>query len=351
MKILTIIGARPQFIKAAAVSRVIQNSTGIQEIIVNTGQHYDNNMSTIFFDELNIPKPNYNLNVGSASHAYQTASMMQKIEDLLLETKPDMVLVYGDTNSTFAGSVTSSKLHIPIAHVEAGLRSFNKKMPEEINRIVTDHISDILFAPTLNAMELLAKEGLTNKSFFVGDVMYDSVNYYKQRLANIKLSTSIPSEYYLATIHRAENTDDPNKLVEIFHAFSQLDLPVVLPTHPRTVKFLKKYAIEPLNVKLIDPVGYLEMLKLVSKSNKVLTDSGGLQKEAFFLKKQCITLREETEWVETLENNWNQIVGNITAQNILSAIRNKVLSEIQEDYFGNGNSAQLIVEHILNYKF
>lgn len=351
IKVVTIIGARPQIIKAAVINRAIKKSfkNDIQEVIVHTGQHYDKNMSEVFFEELGIPQPDYNLNVGSASHAYQTALMMQKLENLLIVIKPDIVLVYGDTNSTLAGSVTSAKLHIPIAHVEAGLRSFNKKMPEEINRIVTDHTSDILFAPTMNAMGLLAKEGLAEKSFFVGDVMYDSVNYYKARLNEIKLSESIPSEYYLATIHRAENTDDPQRLNEIFSAFSALDYPVVLPAHPRTLKFLIQYGIKKKNIALIEPVGYLEMLKLVLHSKKVLTDSGGLQKEAFFLKKQCITLREETEWVETLENKWNQVVGSINKVNILAAIDCNVLSSTQKDYFGDGKSAELIIEHILNF--
>lgn len=349
MKIVTIIGARPQFIKAATVTRAIKKSSNIKEIIVHTGQHYDDNMSTIFFDELNIPKPDYNLNVGSASHAYQTALMMQKLEDLLIVTKPDLVLVYGDTNSTLAGSVTAAKLHIPIAHVEAGLRSFNKKMPEEINRIVTDHIADLLFAPTQNALDLLKKEGLEAKSYFVGDVMLDSVIYYKEQLRTHKNLPDLPDNFYLATVHRAENTDQKHILKEIFEAFAELDLPIIIPAHPRTIKFLNRYKIIPENVKIIEPIGYLDMLNLISKSNKVLTDSGGLQKEAYFLKKQCITLREETEWVETLEENWNQVIGKITKERISKAVYSEVESKNQKEFFGKGNSAEIIVEHLLKF--
>jgi UDP-GlcNAc3NAcA epimerase len=301
MKILHIIGARPQFIKVGIVDKRMQDVENIKSIILHTGQHYDDNMSQIFFDELEISRPNYNLNVGSGNHGKQTAEMLSGIEEVLLKEKPDWVLVYGDTNSTVAGSLAASKLHIKTAHIEAGLRSFNRLMPEEINRIATDHISDILFAPTKTAMNLLNNEGLNDKSIFSGDVMFDSILFY-EKLAEekIKLHDIIDlQDYYLATIHRQENTNDLKKLQNIFTAFSQLPYPVILPLHPRTRNYLSELKYSD-NIKIINPVSYLEMITLLKNSNKVLTDSGGLQKEAYFLKKQCLTLRDETEWVETL---------------------------------------------------
>ncbi|HEX2934111.1 MAG TPA: UDP-N-acetylglucosamine 2-epimerase (non-hydrolyzing) [Bacteroidales bacterium] len=351
MKIVTIVGARPQFIKAATLSRVIKNVDEISEIIVHTGQHYDPSMSDVFFKELNIPQPDINLEVGSGSHAKQTAKMLEGIEEVLLQHKPDCVVVYGDTNSTIAGALAASKLHIPIVHVEAGLRSFNRAMPEEINRIATDHISDCLFAPTQNAMELLEKEGLAHRSVFSGDVMFDSILYYKEiARKKHKLSDIVdaqPGQYYLATVHRQENTDNIRNLQSIFLAFSELDLPVIIPLHPRTLKVMDEISYRS-NVKVISPVGYLEMITLLANSCKVLTDSGGLQKEAYFMQKPCITLREETEWIETLEGNWNFIV---------STNREKILEKInvndfapQKEAFGNGKAAELIVEHLLkNY--
>ena len=348
MKIINIIGARPQFIKVGIVNKALKENSKFDSLIIHTGQHYDENMSKIFFDELEISRPDYNLNVGSGSHGKQTAAMLSGIEEVLIKEKPDWVLVYGDTNSTIAGSLAASKLHIKIAHVEAGLRSFNRLMPEEINRIATDHISDLLFAPTENAMNLLAKEGLLDKSVFSGDVMYDSILYYSklaEEKVNIKDITD-ESNFYLATIHRQENTDNLDRLQNIFNAFSEMDSPVILPIHPRTKNILNRITFND-NIKIIEPVSYLEMIQLLKNCKKVLTDSGGLQKEAYFLKKQCITLRDETEWTETLNNNWNFIVGAETNL-ILEKINTEEIS-VQHDYFGDGKSAKKILDSILNY--
>jgi UDP-GlcNAc3NAcA epimerase len=348
MKIINIIGARPQFIKVGIVNKSLVESPNFDSIIIHTGQHYDENMSKVFFDELEIARPDFNLNVGSGTHGKQTADMLCGIEEVLLNEKPDWVIVYGDTNSTVAGSLASAKLHIKTAHVEAGLRSFNRLMPEEINRIATDHISDLLFAPTKTAMELLKKEGLEPKSVFSGDVMYDSILHF-ERLAQEKVVLSNITEldeYYLATIHRQENTDDLSRLQNIFNAFSELDLPLILPVHPRTRKILEQVQFSD-NVKIIDPVSYLEMIMLLKNCKKVLTDSGGLQKEAFFLKKQCVTLRDETEWTETLENNWNFVVGT-NPQLILEKLNAKKI-EKQNDYFGDGSSVKRILDALVNF--
>jgi UDP-GlcNAc3NAcA epimerase len=348
MKIINIIGARPQFIKVGIVNKSLVESPNFDSIIIHTGQHYDENMSKVFFDELEIARPDFNLNVGSGTHGKQTADMLCGIEEVLLNEKPDWVIVYGDTNSTVAGSLASAKLHIKTAHVEAGLRSFNRLMPEEINRIATDHISDLLFAPTKTAMELLKKEGLEPKSVFSGDVMYDSILHF-ERLAQEKVkldNITELDEYYLATIHRQENTDDLSRLQNIFNAFSELDLPLILPVHPRTRKILEQVQFSD-NVKIIDPVSYLEMIMLLKNCKKVLTDSGGLQKEAFFLKKQCVTLRDETEWTETLENNWNFVVGT-NPQLILEKLNAKKI-EKQNDYFGDGSSVKRILDALVNF--
>lgn len=349
MKILTVVGARPQFIKAAAVSRELRKEH--VEVLVHTGQHYDANMSRVFFDELEIPRPDYNLNIGSAGHGEQTGRMLIELEKVILTEKPDYVLVYGDTNSTLAGALVGSKLLIPVIHVEAGLRSYNKRMPEEQNRVLTDHISDILFCPTETAVANLAKEGITKGVYNVGDVMYDSVLY------NIKLAMEKsdvldqlelrPEKYYLATVHRAENTDNQDKLLTILEALNQLDRKVVFPIHPRTRNLLKEYGRDAgayHNILVIDPVGYLDMLMLTKYSRKVLTDSGGLQKEAYFLDKPCVTLRNETEWVETLEGNWNVLVG-IDKDRIVEAVRS-LAPEIKvknKKYFGNGRAAKKMI--------
>ncbi len=344
MKIVSIVGARPQFIKAATVSRVLRADGAIHEILLHTGQHYDENMSDVFFRELNIPLPDYNLEVGSGSHAQQTGMMLKGIEDILLKEKPVCTLVYGDTNSTLAGALAATKLHIPVAHVEAGLRSFNRAMPEEINRIVTDRISDLLFAPTQTAIDNLTREGLADITCFTGDVMFDSVLYYRDRIMQDpeKYQTpGIPQEYLLATIHRAENTDHPENLSNIFLAFSRLNMEIVLPIHPRTRKILQSSFSVPGNVHIIDPVGYLQMMKLTMDSTKVLTDSGGLQKEAYFLKKQCITLRTETEWIETLHDQWNIITGSDPVL-IEKAANTGLPAAPQRPGFGNGKAAEII---------
>ncbi|MCX6282034.1 MAG: UDP-N-acetylglucosamine 2-epimerase (non-hydrolyzing) [Bacteroidetes bacterium] len=349
MKIVSVIGARPQFIKAAAVSRVLRATAGLDEILVHTGQHYDENMSEIFFRQLSIPEPDYNLEVGSGSHAYQTGMMLKGIEDILLKEKPDCTLVYGDTNSTIAGALAATKLHIPVAHVEAGLRSFNRLMPEEINRIVTDRISDVLFAPTLTAISNLKNEGLEKQTVFSGDVMYDSVLFYKKLVVdgrNKYKTQGLPESYLLATIHRAENTDNPVNLRNIFQALSQSGHTVVLPVHPRTARLLKTEVNISSNIIIIEPVGYLEMLYLTMHALKVLTDSGGLQKEAYFLGRQCITMRTETEWVETLHDNWNIVTGP-DPEKILLAVGSAMPQTPQRQDFGDGKSADIIAEELL----
>ncbi len=350
LKILTIIGARPQFIKAATLSRVIGRHPEIQEVLVHTGQHYDQNMSDIFFEQLDIPKPDYNLEVGSGSHGEQTGLMLDKIEKVLMQENPDWVVIYGDTNSTVAGSLAAVKLHMKVAHVEAGLRSFNRNMPEEINRIVTDKISDILFAPTQTAMQHLTTEGLLEHAVLSGDVMYDSVLFYQDKiLSNPELykTNDLPESYYLATLHRAENTDHPARLSSILGALGTLDAPVILPLHPRTKKYIAEQKIQlSESIKVIDPVGYLEMLALLNGCVKVLTDSGGLQKEAYFVKKPCITLRDETEWVETLVGNWNIICGADT-EKIKKAVACQEIASEQNAAFGDGKAAEFILEYLL----
>jgi UDP-GlcNAc3NAcA epimerase len=327
MKILTVVGARPQFIKLAPFSKILREN-GINEIIVHTGQHYDENMNDLFFKELEIPDPDYNLGIGSGNHGEQTGRMLIEIEKIILKEKPNLVIVYGDTNSTLAGALAASKLHIKLAHVEAGLRSFNKRMPEEINRVLTDHVSDILFCPTQTAVENLKNEGITNGVYLVGDVMFDALLHFSKisdMKSNILERLNInQKEYYLATIHRAENTDDHERLKNILTAISKMDEIVVFPIHPRTRKMVNYYGLNGLlknnNVKVIDPVGYLDMLKLEKNAKAILTDSGGVQKEAFWLKVPCITLRDETEWIETVNLGWNRLVGS-DVEKILEAVR------------------------------
>lgn len=349
MKIMTVIGARPQFIKAAAVSRKLREKD--EEILVHTGQHYDKNMSDVFFSELEIPQPDYNLSIGSGGHGYQTGNMLIKIEEILLKEKPDCMLIYGDTNSTIAGALAASKLLIPVAHIEAGLRSFNMSMPEEQNRILTDHISKYLFAPTQTAVDNLEKESVVGEVFNVGDVMYDAVLHFgemAEKKTDIVERLGLKKNgYILATIHRAENTNDINRMTSITQALTESGKNIVLPLHPRTRKYMADYGLTfGDNIKIIEPVGYLEMLMLEKNSEKIVTDSGGVQKEAFFLGKPCITLRDETEWVETVENGWNTIVG-CNKEKILSAIKNFMPNTERINHFGDGNAAQQIVD-ILN---
>ena len=352
MKILTIIGARPQFIKAAAVGREIAKHKDIEEIIVHTGQHFDTNMSEIFFKQMEIPKPDYNLEINSLSHGAMTGRMIERIEEVLFHEKPDWVLVYGDTNSTIAGSLAAKKLHIKVAHVEAGLRSYNRNMPEEINRILTDKISDILFCPTDTAVRNLEHEGIGKNSLArivkCGDVMQDAALLYSD-LAQ-KPEMDIPKQFILATIHRAENTDDPKRLTSIFNALVEIsnDIPIILPLHPRTKKIIENLKFKIENLKLVEPVGYLEIIYLLKNCFLVMTDSGGLQKEAFFFGKPCVTLRDETEWVELVENGFNKIVG---------ADENKIIfgyqemSQIKKDYninlYGNGEASKKIITELL----
>jgi len=350
MKVLTVVGARPQFIKAAPVSRVIRKQG--EEILVHTGQHYDKSMSDVFFDELHIPVPDYHLHVGSKSHGAQTGQMLEKIEEVLVKEKPDCVLVYGDTNSTLAGALAASKLHIPVAHVEAGLRSFNRRMPEEINRVLTDHVSEWLFCPTETAIRHLASEGITKGVHLVGDVMLDAVQY-NSRLAHEKSSVLRdiglePGTFVLITLHRAENTDDPARLSEIIGAINELPLPAVFPLHPRTNNKLKamNLSISNPNVRVIEPVGYLDMLQLEVNAKKILTDSGGVQKEAFFAKVPCITMRDETEWTETVELGTNVLVG-ANRDRILEAMEQFEVDFAQvPDVFGDGRAAEAIVERL-----
>lgn len=363
MKIVTVIGARPQFIKAAAVSREIAKHPEIQEIIVHTGQHFDKNMSDIFFEEMEIPRPQYQLEINSLSHGAMTGRMLEKIEDVLLHEKPDYVMVYGDTNSTLSGALAAKKLHIKVAHVEAGLRSFNMNMPEEINRILTDRISDLLFCPTDNAVANLKKEGFDEfpcRIEKVGDVMYDAALYYSEFSANkstiIKDLELEENGFALCTVHRAENTDDSERLKGIFEALSEIsrEMAVVLPIHPRTRKILESLNYTSLltlhpSLKLIDPVGYFDMIELLRNTRIVLTDSGGLQKEAYFFKKPCVTLRDETEWVELVEGCFNKLCGSSPSRILQSfkVMRGK-MCHADADIYGKGNASKRICDSLQN---
>lgn len=353
MKIMTVVGARPQFIKAAPFSEIFRREN--REILVHTGQHYDSNMSEVFFQELDIPKPDYNLEVGSGSHGKQTGEMLGKIEEIILLEKPDGLLVYGDTNSTLAGALAASKLHVPVFHVEAGLRSYNKLMPEEQNRILTDHISDLLLCPTLTAVANLAKEGITEQVINTGDIMYDAalrnVNIARNKGNQFAKGQLAGEQYYLATIHRAENTDVSDKLKTIFAALERLDRKVIFPIHPRTKKMVQDLEIRTRNVILIEPVGYLAMLNLIVDAYMVITDSGGLQKEAYFMKVPCTTLRDQTEWVETLENEWN-VLSEIDENQIISTINRDLdcLRYPQPEVFGNGKAAESICQAIEKWR-
>jgi len=350
MRILTILGARPQFIKAGSVSREIDKYSVIEEIIVHTGQHYDTNMSDIFFKEMKIPKPHYFLGIGGKSHAAMTGQIMEKIEEVALQEKPDWILVYGDTNSTLAGALVASKLHIKLAHIEAGLRSFNMKMPEEINRILTDRVSKILFCPTDTAMLNLKNEGFDNfdtKIVKSGDVMQDGAMFYRDYA--IKPKITIDKDYILSTVHRAENTDNPERLQSIFEALKQISLTkqVILPLHPRTKKIVQQLQFDISGITIIDPVGYLEMVWLIDHCSLVMTDSGGLQKEAFFFEKPCMTLRDETEWVELVENRFNVLVG-ADKDKIINTYNSFVFADDYKiNLYGEGKASACIVSKLL----
>lgn len=344
-RVLTVVGARPQFIKAAPVSKAFER-IGLDELLVHTGQHYDFNMSDVFFQDMNLRVPEFNLDTRSGTHAEQTAQMLVGIEKLIEEHKPDCVVVYGDTNSTLAGALAAIKLHIPVAHIEAGLRSFNRMMPEEHNRVLTDHSADILFCPTQTAVEHLEREGIRQNVHLVGDTMYDALIEYlpiaKQHstiLEELKIS---PNQFILVTVHRPYNTDIPDNLNAILSVLNDCNETVVFPVHPRTLSHLSKVSISP-KVKLIDPVGYLDMIWLESNARKIATDSGGIQKEAYFLKVPCITLRPETEWVETLIDGWNKIVGVDKEQfwDALASLRPQV---DPRPVFGDGHAAIRIAE-------
>ena len=378
MKIATIVGARPQFIKAAVISRAISQSNKlVTEVIVHTGQHYDRNMSDVFFEDMGIPRPDYFLDINGLSHGAMTGQMLEKVEEVLVEEKPDIVLVYGDTNTTLAGALAAAKLHIPVAHVEAGLRSFNRRMPEEINRVITDHIANILFCPTQQAVENLKDEGigiesssarklvssssnqtsslramsyaLPPKVALVGDVMYDSV------LFNLKIAEKKskivekldlkPEAYALATVHRAENTDDSHRLQAIFEALEKISAEgprVVLPLHPRTRIFFDALRFSDTKIKIIEPVSYLDMLQLEQQAQLILTDSGGVQKEAYWMKVPCITLRDETEWIETVEAGWNILAGADRDKIFESAHADRSPS-LQYPAYGDGKAGEKIV--------
>ncbi len=350
LKVVTIVGARPQFIKAAAVSKVLRKRH--TEILLHTGQHYDYEMSGIFFEGLEMPAADVNLDVRSGSHACQTASMLKGIEDILVAERPDYLLIYGDTNSTLAGALAASKLHLPVVHIEAGLRSFNRRMPEEINRVVADHLSEMLLCPSDTAVQNLAAEGITRNVHMVGDVMLDVLNWARQR--NTGLPPDVLShlnvekgKYLLATVHRSENTDDVDKLSKILNAFNSAKETIVFPVHPRARKAIERAGCQlNSNIRIIEPVGYVEMVGLASGARLILTDSGGLQKEAYWLRVPCVTLREDTEWVETVEVGWNILVGSDT-EKITKAVGSFTPNGSPPALYGDGFAAEKCV-NLLN---
>ena len=383
MKIVTIVGARPQFIKSGAISRAIQEfnkrlqpqrckKRRIQEILVHTGQHYHYLMDKVFFEELELPKPDYHLGVGSGSHAKQTGMMLERIESILQKENPKVILLYGDTNSTLAGALAAAKLNIPVAHVEAGLRSYNQAMPEEVNRLLTDHLSTFLFCPTDQAARNLLKEGVKNGETRVvkkvGDVMYDSISYYSKLaeekstiLKDLNLYFSTPNSelrtqnYYLATLHRAENTDDRRRLESILNAFDEIGrkTAVILPLHPRTRKMMKVYRLfsKFRNVQFIEPVSYLGMLQLEKNAKAILTDSGGVQKEAYWLGVPCFTLREETEWVETIKSGWNVLTGAATKRIVEEVAKagRKVPPQKRKEILEDGRASRRIIQILIGH--
>jgi len=367
LSLLSVVGARPQFIKAAVVSRLIRSSQyrdTIHECLVHTGQHYDDNMSAVFFREMEIPEPDINLQIGSGTHGAMTGAMLAQLERVMMEKKPDAVLVYGDTNSTLAGALAASKLHIPVVHIEAGLRSFMMAMPEEQNRIVADRLSSVLFCPTKTAIENLEHEGIPYKQpktvsadekavFLSGDVMLDASLYYRQKQKAMPpragCASLVQRPFYLATLHRAENTDDPLRLAAIVKALNEFDtLPAVLPLHPRTRKILSQEGLEfAAHIHVIDPVGYFDMLALEDRCQFVVTDSGGVQKEAYFFGKPCITLRDSTEWVELVQHGWNMLVGANT-EKILAALQSMPRYGEAVQLYGDGHAGEFIVQTLLN---
>jgi len=354
-KVLTVLGARPQFIKAAAVSRVIRSRKPFREVILHTGQHYDYNMSGIFFEEMDIPRPDYHFGINQMGHGAMTGLMLQKIEEVLIAEKPDMVLVYGDTNSTLAGALSASKLRIRTAHVEAGLRSFNMAMPEEVNRILTDRISDLLYCPTSQAVANLEKEGFGHFHATImqtGDVMYDAFLFYEkianQRSGILKQLNLKDNDFVLCTVHRQENTDDPVRLKSIIAALNEIhgSTRIILPIHPRTRKKMEECGVQ-LAFDPVEPVGYLDMIQLLKHCSLVVTDSGGMQKEAYFSGKYCVTLRDQTEWTELVDQGFNFLSGSGTPDIVKECLRlaGKKIEE-HRDLYGKGNASELIVESI-----
>ena len=351
LKVLTVVGARPQFVKAAPLSLALR--ARCEEILVHTGQHYDASMSDVFFEELQLPAPDHHLGIGGGPHGAQTGAMLAGLERVIGDVRPDAVLVYGDTNSTLAGALAAAKMRIPIAHVEAGLRSFNRDMPEEINRVLTDHLSTLLFVPSDTAVRQLAREGITAGVHVVGDIMYDAVRMHRAHAMATSLYPAHlglrPDGYYVATLHRAENVDDLTRLTSLVHALSSLDRPPVLPVHPRTRERLRAFKIDlPGGIRPIDPLGYVDMLALLAHSSAVLTDSGGVQKEAYYLEVPCVTLREETEWVETIDVGWNVLAGSDRARisaAVASAAHMRRASH--PELYGDGSAASRIADLVV----
>jgi UDP-N-acetylglucosamine 2-epimerase (non-hydrolysing) len=358
MKVATVVGVRPEFIRAFFISKELRKY--FDEVVIHTGQHYDYELSKVFFEQLNIPEPNYNLNIGSGTHGWQTGELLKRLEEVLVKEKPNLVLVHGDTNSTLAGALAAVKLHIKVAHIEAGLRSFNRMMPEEINRIIVDHISDYLFAPTETAVKNLYNEGIREGVYLTGDIMYDallqSIKVARIKSNILKKLSLRPKEYLLATVHRAENTDNKNNLENIVNALIESKELIVFPIHPRTVKQLNNYGLyekisKVENVLLVPPVSYLDMLILEENSKKIITDSGGIQKEAYFLKVPCVTLRRETEWVETVEDGWNILV-DTDKEKIIHAIKEfEPHGNVYSYKFGDGRSVEKIVRILKDLLF
>lgn len=350
MKILTIVGARPQFIKSYPISTAFE-AAGLEEVLLHTGQHYDERMSGQFFSELGLRKPDVNLGVGSGSHGAQTGAMLKGIEDCILSQRPDWVLVYGDTNSTLAGALAAAKLHVPVAHVEAGLRSHNKRMPEETNRLLTDHVSTLLLCPSPMAVAHLNKEGINEGVHVVGDVMADALRTFvplaDQRATFLQRNSLEAYQYHLCTIHRAENTDSEMRLTSLIDGLGGLSLPVCFPIHPRTRGCLEKLGVKvPGNVRLVEPLGYLDMIQATRYAKSVLTDSGGLQKEAYWLRTPCITLRDETEWTETLEHGWNTLVG--CSATAIKTAANTPPGDKHPELYGDGHAARRIAALLAN---
>jgi UDP-GlcNAc3NAcA epimerase len=354
MLVISIVGARPQFVKAATMCRAVRAQPDIEHLLVHTGQHYAPEMSDIFFRELEIPDPDYHLGAGSGSHAVQTAEIMKALEPVLVSKNPDWVLLYGDTNSTLAGATVAAKLGLPTAHIEAGLRSFNRRMPEEINRVVADHLSDLLLCPTETALRNAAREGLAERAILTGDVMFDSARAIMRETADrdFPVPDLKSRAFALATVHRAENTDAESRLLDILAGLEQVSreiCPVIFPIHPRTRKRLEALRYDPRSLRLIPPVGYLDMMLLQSRAKMILTDSGGVQKEAYFLERPCVTLRDETEWVETLTNGCNVLTGADTDR-IVQAAKDTRRAGPWQPVYGTGDAATKILDALCCFR-